>query len=147
MAWSAAAAPAGSSGSRTAAVGISPRRCSTALITAGFGSAKSADDSGVSWWPSWRAALVALGAEHPKLELHVTELDPASVPDALRTGALDSALVQEYDYVPATPDPALETLPLLTETIFLASAEPGQGSLGIAARRRGSSAALARSAI
>ena len=76
------------------------------------------------------AALVALGADHPKLELHVTELDPASVPDALRTGALDIALLHEYDYVPAAPDPALETGPLLTETIFLASAEPGQGSLG-----------------
>jgi DNA-binding transcriptional LysR family regulator len=68
------------------------------------------------------AALVALGAEHPRLELHVTELDPAAVPDALRTGALDIALVHEYDYVPADPDPALQTRPLLTETIFLASA-------------------------
>ncbi len=76
------------------------------------------------------AALVALGAEHPRLELHVTELDPAAVPDALRTGALDIALVHEYDYVPAAPDPALETLSLLTETIFLATPEPGRASLG-----------------
>lgn len=30
------------------------------------------------------AALVRLGAEHPRLELHVTELDPADVPDAIR---------------------------------------------------------------
>ncbi len=36
--------------------------------------------------------------------------------------ALDIALVHEYDYVPAEPDPALDTEPLLTETIFLASA-------------------------
>jgi DNA-binding transcriptional LysR family regulator len=72
------------------------------------------------------AALVALGSAHPKLELLVTELDPAAVPEALRTGALDIALVHEYDYVPANPDPALETEPLLTETIFLASADgPG----------------------
>jgi DNA-binding transcriptional LysR family regulator len=65
-------------------------------------------------------ALVRLGADHPRLELRVTELDPAQVPDALRTGALDIALVHEYDYVPAEPDPALVTEPLLTETIFLA---------------------------
>ena len=65
-------------------------------------------------------ALVRLGAEHPRLELRVTELDPAQVPDALRTSALDIALVHEYDYVPAEPDPALVTQPLLTETIFLA---------------------------
>jgi DNA-binding transcriptional LysR family regulator len=68
------------------------------------------------------AALVALGAAHPRLELHVTELDPAEAPDALRSGALDIALVHEYDYVPAEPDPALATEPLLEETVFLASA-------------------------
>ena len=69
-------------------------------------------------------ALVALGSAHPRLELLVTELDPADVPDALRTGMLDIALVHEYDYVPAEPDPALERRPLLAETIFLASAHP-----------------------
>jgi DNA-binding transcriptional LysR family regulator len=68
------------------------------------------------------AALVALGAEHPRLELHVIELDPAEAPDALRSGALDIALVHSYDYVPAEPDPALATEPLLDETVFLASA-------------------------
>jgi DNA-binding transcriptional LysR family regulator len=68
------------------------------------------------------AALVALGADHPRLELHVTELDPAEVPDALRAGALDIALVHEYDYVPAEPDPELATEPLLDETVFLARA-------------------------
>ncbi|HUA41757.1 MAG TPA: LysR family transcriptional regulator [Streptosporangiaceae bacterium] len=73
-------------------------------------------------------ALVRLGAEHPRLELRVTELDPAQVPDALRTGTLDIALVHEYDYVPAEPDPAIMTRPLLEETIFLACS--GQGSPG-----------------
>jgi DNA-binding transcriptional LysR family regulator len=68
------------------------------------------------------SALVALGAAHPRLELHVTELDPAQVPDALRAGLLDIALVHEYDYVPAEPDPALVTEPLLTETVYLAAA-------------------------
>jgi DNA-binding transcriptional LysR family regulator len=68
------------------------------------------------------AALVQLGSAHPGLELQVTELDPVAVPDALRTGALDIALVHEYDYVPTAPDPALDTEPLLAETIFLAAA-------------------------
>jgi DNA-binding transcriptional LysR family regulator len=76
------------------------------------------------------AALVALGRDHPGLELMVTELDPAGVPDALRTGVLDVALVHEYDYVPTEPDPALDTESLIEETIYLASAgappEPGE---------------------
>ncbi|WP_433722043.1 LysR family transcriptional regulator [Nocardia sp. CA-129566] len=66
-------------------------------------------------------ALIALSRDHPRLELLVTELDPATVPDALRTDALDIALVQEYDFVPAEPDPALDTEPLLEETIYLAA--------------------------
>lgn len=70
------------------------------------------------------AALVALGREHPGLELHVEELDPAAVPDALRSGRLDLALVQEYDFVPARTEPGLDTRPLLTEVLFLAAAGP-----------------------
>src|SRR5262245_4781385 len=54
-------------------------------------------------------AIVALSTDHPGLELMVTELDPASVPDALREERLDIALVQEYDHVPAVSDPGLET--------------------------------------
>ncbi len=74
------------------------------------------------------AALVSLGARHPGLELKVTELDPAAVPDALRSGLLDVALVHRYDYVPAEPDPAVQTEPLLAETIYLAaSTPPGPG--------------------
>jgi DNA-binding transcriptional LysR family regulator len=70
------------------------------------------------------AALVALGRDHPGLELMVTELDPAAVPDALRSGELDVALVHEYEFVPAPRDPALDTEPLLEEAIYLASAGP-----------------------
>jgi DNA-binding transcriptional LysR family regulator len=81
-------------------------------------------------------ALVTLGAEHPRLELRVTELDPAGVPDALRTGVLDIALVHEYDYVPAEPDPALASWPLLDETIFLASAARPAGGSGHAPASR-----------
>jgi DNA-binding transcriptional LysR family regulator len=66
-------------------------------------------------------ALVALSRDHPRLELMVTELDPATVPAALRAETLDVALVQDYDYVPAEPDPALDSEPLLEETIYLAA--------------------------
>jgi len=72
------------------------------------------------------AALVALGTEHPRLELRVTELDPAQASDALRAGVLDIALMHEYDYAPAERDPALRTEPVLEETMFLAAtAGPG----------------------
>lgn len=74
-------------------------------------------------------ALVALGRAHPGLELMVTELDPVDVPDALRGGALDVALTFVYDYVPVTPDPALEIEPLLQETVYLASSDPAQASI------------------
>jgi DNA-binding transcriptional LysR family regulator len=67
-------------------------------------------------------ALVALGREHPGLELMVTELDPVAVPGALRAGTLDVALTFVYDYVPAEPDPALDTEPLLEEPVYLAAA-------------------------
>jgi DNA-binding transcriptional LysR family regulator len=74
-------------------------------------------------------ALVALGRDHPALELMVTELDPVGVPDALRTGALDVALTFVYDYVPTEPDPALDTEPLLEETVYLATADPARTSI------------------
>ncbi len=80
-------------------------------------------------------ALVRLGAAYPRLELRVTELDPAQVPDALRTGTLDIALVHEYDYVPSEPDPALVTRPLLEETIFLAGPEIDDGPDPVLASR------------
>ena len=71
-------------------------------------------------------ALVALSREHPGLELSVSELDPVNAPAALRAESLDIALVQEYDYVPTTPETGLDTEPFLTETVYLAalSAEP-----------------------
>ena len=70
-------------------------------------------------------ALVALGRDHPGLELMVTELDPVDVPDALRGGALDVALTFVYDYVPAAPDSGIDTEPLLEEIVYLATSEPG----------------------
>lgn len=66
------------------------------------------------------AALVALARDHPALDLMVTELDPVDVPAALRDRRLDVALLHDYDIVPTDPDPALDSIPLLDETVFLA---------------------------
>lgn len=73
-------------------------------------------------------ALVTLGRDHPGLELMVTELDPVAVPGALRAGAIDVALTFVYDYVPAEEDPALDTEPLLEETVYLATAAGQRGT-------------------
>ncbi|MEQ4210214.1 LysR family transcriptional regulator [Actinopolymorpha sp. B9G3] len=66
------------------------------------------------------AALVCLGDQHPGLELMVTELDPVDVPAALRERQLDVGLLHDYDAVPAEPEPGLDAVPLLEETVFLA---------------------------
>ncbi|OUC97320.1 LysR family transcriptional regulator [Streptosporangium minutum] len=71
------------------------------------------------------AALAALGRDHPGLEPMVDEIDPAEVAPRLRTGDLDVALVHEYDFVPAVPDLALDTEPLLEEPMYLASGDAG----------------------
>ncbi|GAA2900026.1 LysR family transcriptional regulator [Actinoplanes cyaneus] len=65
-------------------------------------------------------ALVALGREHPALELMVTEVDPADAPAALRERRLDVALLTDYDVAPGDVDPDLDSVPLLDETVFLA---------------------------
>jgi DNA-binding transcriptional LysR family regulator len=65
-------------------------------------------------------ALVALGRKHPALQLMVSELDPAAVPDALRNRRLDVGLLHDYDVAPVKPDRTLDGVPLLDETVFLA---------------------------
>lgn len=65
-------------------------------------------------------ALVALSRDQPALDLMVTELDPVAVPAALRDRRLDAALVHDYDIVSVEPDPALDSTPLLDETVYLA---------------------------
>jgi DNA-binding transcriptional LysR family regulator len=75
------------------------------------------------------ATLVALAARHPGLELMVTELDPAAVPDALREHRLDVGLLHDYDIVPVRPDPMIDTVALLDETVYLALPATGSGSL------------------
>lgn len=84
------------------------------------------------------AALVAVGSEHPELELMVTECDPVAVPPALRERRLDVGLLQDYDVVPAETDPLLDAVPLLDEVVFLAvpeTAPVGAGSDALHAAR------------
>ena len=69
-------------------------------------------------------ALVALGRDHPDLELMVDEIDPADAAGLLRTGDLDAALTQDYDLVPVPEHAALESTVVLTEPMLLAAAEP-----------------------
>ena len=80
------------------------------------------------------SALVALGREHPGLELSVTELDPAAVPAALRERRLDVGLVNHYELAPGAPDPepgpGLAAVPLLDETVFIAFPERTAGTGG-----------------
>ncbi|MBP2706333.1 LysR family transcriptional regulator [Microbispora sp. RL4-1S] len=98
------------------------------------------------------AALVELGRRHPGLELMVTELDPVAVPAALRERRLDVGLLHDYDVVPVDPDPALGTVPLLDETVFLAlpaampPAEPRPRAAGFAALGTSAGASPAASA-
>ncbi|HEX5595510.1 MAG TPA: LysR family transcriptional regulator [Micromonosporaceae bacterium] len=68
-------------------------------------------------------ALVALGRDHPGLDLMVTEMDPVGMPDALRDRRLDVALLHDYDLLPAEPDEALDSTPVLDEKVFLAVAD------------------------
>ena len=65
-------------------------------------------------------ALVALAAQHPALDLMVTELDPVEMPDALRDRRLDVALSHDYDIAPAIAEAGLDAVALIEEGVFLA---------------------------
>ncbi len=67
------------------------------------------------------AALIALARQHPGLEPMISEIDPADVADALRAGDLEVALIHEYDFAAAGPEPGLATEALCTEAMYLAS--------------------------
>jgi DNA-binding transcriptional LysR family regulator len=71
-------------------------------------------------------ALVALGRDHPALDLRVIELDPVAMPGALRDRSLDVALLHDYDLTPAGPDATVDSVSLLDEAVFLAVPEGGR---------------------
>lgn len=81
------------------------------------------------------AALVALGRDHPALDLMVTELDPVDMPDALRDGRLDVALWHDYDIAPVEADPGVDSVRLLDEKVFLAVPAGGRWDGTIASAR------------
>ncbi|MEU4335333.1 LysR family transcriptional regulator [Micromonospora lupini] len=74
------------------------------------------------------AALVTLARDHPALDLMISELDPVGMPAALRSRRLDVALLHDYDIAPTPPDPALDSIALLEETVFLAVPRDAAGS-------------------
>lgn len=67
------------------------------------------------------ATLAELALRHPALEPMVQEIDSARVSDGLRAGELDVALVHDYDFVPASPDTTVDQVPLLEESMYLAT--------------------------
>ncbi|MFG3001872.1 LysR substrate-binding domain-containing protein [Streptomyces sp. NPDC048340] len=67
------------------------------------------------------ATLTELALRHPALEPMVQEIDSARVSDGLRAGELDVALVHDYDFVPASPDTTVDQVPLLEESMYLAT--------------------------
>lgn len=65
-------------------------------------------------------ALAELERAHPQLQPMVTVVDAGRVSDGLRSGELDVALLHDYDLAPALPDTTVDTVPLLTEPMYLA---------------------------
>jgi DNA-binding transcriptional LysR family regulator len=79
------------------------------------------------------STLVRLARDHPRLDLTVTELDPADAPRELRERRLDVALVNDYDVMPAPRLDAIEIRPLVDETVYLATpATPSADRLSVA---------------
>ncbi|WTW99997.1 LysR family transcriptional regulator [Streptomycetaceae bacterium NBC_01309] len=66
-------------------------------------------------------ALARLARDHPALEPHVAELDPAQAADRLRAGDLDAALLHRYDFAPAPTAPGIQTVTLFSEPLYLAT--------------------------
>ncbi len=73
-------------------------------------------------------ALATLGRDHPGLEFTIVEADPLDAADLVRTGELDAALTHDYDHVPQPEQPALTSIVVLTESMFLASTRPADES-------------------
>ncbi|MCF2531673.1 LysR family transcriptional regulator [Yinghuangia soli] len=63
------------------------------------------------------AAIVALNAGHPDVELTVTEAEPEDAAELVRSGRADLALTYHFGHAPATP--RLTLTPLMDEQIWL----------------------------
>lgn len=80
------------------------------------------------------AALAALRADHPDLELALQELEPDDSLPALKIGDLDVALAHEYDLLAPRDDPSLHRVELVSEPIFAVGAPAPNGAAGVALR-------------
>jgi DNA-binding transcriptional LysR family regulator len=76
-------------------------------------------------------AIAACRARHPDLRVLLHEYETAEAVDALKTRAIDLALVYEYSLLPALADPGIALRPLLREPLlcvapagFAAAGEP-----------------------
>jgi DNA-binding transcriptional LysR family regulator len=70
------------------------------------------------------AACAGLAAEHPDLELSLTEAEPPDALSALRAGEVDVALVFEHDDTDPNEYRNVTVSPLLEEPIYLLEALP-----------------------
>lgn len=82
------------------------------------------------------SVLVALGRDHPGLDLLVEEFDPAGAAEAVRAGALDAALTHDYDLLPLPDHAALSSTVVLAEPMCLAAGrEPADPAEPVASFR------------
>jgi len=68
-------------------------------------------------------AAATLRREHPRIELHLTDVHPQVALDLLRAGQVDAAVIFRYD--DTTPDD-IRTTHLFNDPMYLLSLEPGQ---------------------
>ncbi len=64
-------------------------------------------------------AAAAFAADHPGVELRLTEAEPADAARLLHAGEVDVALLFAYGRTPAAEDRGMRLTPLLTEPIYL----------------------------
>lgn len=84
-------------------------------------------------------AVATFRAHHPEVSLELAELDPEAAIDGLRDHDLDLALGYEFPLVPLPPTGDIETVPLLTDPLYIALARDHP----LAGRKRLSLARLA----
>ncbi|SFQ41705.1 DNA-binding transcriptional regulator, LysR family [Amycolatopsis arida] len=80
-------------------------------------------------------AIARCRRDHPDLRVHLVEADPPEAVAQVASGALDLALVYEYDLLPRVRDTGIETTVLLREPLLAAIPEgwcPEEGPIELA---------------
>lgn len=78
------------------------------------------------------AALTALAAEHPGIQVRTRELAPEETAGAVRDGTLDFSFVIDYSNYPMTWDPALTRVVIAVERLHAAVPEGAVPSASVA---------------